>query len=63
MVLIVIGGNNQNGYIPEGTRLKTTLNCRGYSIPLKIRVIKLGLFYLSFAIEFYKDIITVIMHY
>ena len=35
-VLIVIGGNTQNGYIPEGKRLKTNLNCRGYSIPLTL---------------------------
>ena len=32
--LIVIGGNTQNGYIAGGTRLKTTLNCLGYSIAL-----------------------------
>ena len=56
----MIGDNTQNGYIAGGTRLKTTLNCRGYSIPLtlyawllKIRVIQLGLFYLSFTILTY----------
>ena len=32
--LTVIGGTTQNGYNAEGTRLKTTLNRRGYSIPL-----------------------------
>ena len=29
-------GNTQSGYIAGGTRLKTTLNCRRYSIPLTL---------------------------
>ena len=37
-VLIVIGGNTQNGYIAGGTRLKTTWNSRGYSIPLALHM-------------------------
>ena len=35
-VLIAIGGNTQNGYIAGGKGLKTTLNCRGYNIPLTL---------------------------
>ena len=30
--LIVIADNTQSGYVAEGTRLKTALNRRGYSV-------------------------------
>ena len=35
-VLIVIGGNTQNGYVAEGTGNQTTLNHRGYSVALAL---------------------------
>ena len=35
-VLIVIGGNTQNGHIAEGTRFKTNWKRRGYSILLTL---------------------------
>ena len=35
-VLIVIGGNTQNGHVAEGTRNQTTLNHRGYSVALAL---------------------------
>ena len=34
--LIVIADNTQNGYVVEGTSLKTTLNRCGYSVALTL---------------------------
>ena len=35
-VLTMIAHNTQDGYVAEGTRLKTTLNRRGYSVAMTL---------------------------